>query len=119
MFSSTRWLVPMGLMMIGWLVAAEPAAAQPSKTKPVPLGGVKDRAGMFSEEAVRAARDQIASLKRATKRDLAIETFVHPDEKYKGKKVDQYAEAWTVENYKDHVVDGVYVLICKDPKILR
>src|SRR6516165_7140563 len=117
MFAVTRWLQPVGLVLLGCLFTAEPAAAQ--QTKPVPLGGVKDRAGLFSPQAVERARDQIAILKRATKRDLVIETFEHPDPKYKGKDVDEYAESWTLENYKDHRVDGVYVLISKKPKILR
>src|SRR6266542_2829044 len=98
MLSSMRWFIPVGLLTLGSLVAVESAAAQPKTTKPVPLNGVKDRAGMFSEQAVTRARDEIASIKRATKKDLVIGTFVHPDDKYKGKKVEQYAETWALEN---------------------
>src|SRR5262249_47801538 len=69
--------------------------------------------------AVRRAKDKIQDIKREARKDLVIESFETPDPQYKGKKVSEFADQWAVANFKEHRVDGIYVLICKKPTILR
>src|SRR5438270_8221110 len=117
MFAVTRWLQPVGLVLLGCLFTAEPAAAQ--RTKPIPLGGVKDSAGLFSQQAVDRARRDIEDIKRESKKDLVIETFENPPAKYQGKNPQDFQREWAETNFNDHRVDGVYVLISKKPRILQ
>jgi hypothetical protein len=85
--------------------------------------GVNDRAGLFSADAVARARESIRQFRHDYHRDLFIETFAHvPDAD--GKRVsrmwtpsrERYFTDWAARRAKAVGVDGVYVLICKDPK---
>src|SRR5262249_8983643 len=97
--------------------------AQATK-RPVPFGGVKDSAGLFSEQAVSKARDQIQEIKRSTGKDFVVQTFAQPPEEYilgkddKGRpKVD--TARWAADEFANNRVDGVYLLISKRPPKLR
>jgi hypothetical protein len=122
MIPITRWLTAVGLVLAGWLVAAQPAAAQATK-RPVPLGGVKDSAGLFSEQAVSKARDEIQQIKRNTGKDFVVQTFPEAPERYVFEKNDKRqvkreSERWAQDEFDKNRVDGVYVLICRKPTIL-
>src|SRR5262249_40995455 len=86
---------------------------------------VKDDAKLFTEEAVKKANEQIREIARKYKRDFLVETFasVPADQVEKVKKMDKKERAevfrkWAVERAEHRVVNGVYVLICKDPTYL-
>ncbi|MCC6418888.1 MAG: TPM domain-containing protein [Gemmataceae bacterium] len=112
MLATTRWLGALTLTVFGFLVAAGPAAAQ--KNQSVPLGGVRDAAGLFSDAAVAKARREIEEIKRRTGKDLVIETI----EKTPKKDADSRREL-TVSNARDLRVNGVYVLISREPHFLE
>src|SRR5262245_52969426 len=113
-----RWLMPTAFVLTCFLAGAGQATAQ-KQTRPVPLGGIDDHGGFFSADAVAKAKSEIAEIKRRFKKDLVIETFVNPPAKYKGKDYKEYAAEWSESNASRLEVDGVYVLICKEPRILR
>src|SRR5262245_25402539 len=94
MIPITRWLTAVGLVLAGWLVAAAPSIAQPPTKRPVPLGGVKDSAGLFSEQAVSKAREEIREIKRRTGKDFVVQTFENPPDRYKGREPKQFAPEW-------------------------
>jgi hypothetical protein len=112
-----RWFTALGLALAGWLALAAPAAAQ--KNKPVPLNGVDDKAGLFSDQAISKARNEIQEIKRRTRKDLVIQTFPNPPERYKGQRPEAFMSSWAKRNFDDLGVDGVYVLICKSPPYVQ
>ncbi len=98
----------------GWATEyALGAGAQPA---------VHDEAGFFDQATIEQANKQITDIKDKTKKDLMVETFAalpenlradyDPDNKQK--TFDQWANA------RAHELDlnGIYVLICKDPSYL-
>ncbi len=113
MTALTRWTATLSFMLLGGLIAAGPAAAQ--NTRPVPLEGVKDGAELFSKKAVQKARQQIAEIKRSTHKDLVIETFTNPPDRYKGQAIKEFAPGWTKRNFDVLGVDGIYILLCRQP----
>ena len=85
--------------------------------------GVNDRAGLFSADAVARARESIRQFRHDYHRDLFIETFPHvPDADRKDvssmwtRSRERYFTDWAKRRANAVGVDGVYVLICKDPK---
>ena len=66
MRSITRWLTALGVLLAGWLVVTAPTLGQPPNRRPVPLGGIDDAAGLFSQTAVRKAREEIQEIKTRT-----------------------------------------------------
>jgi uncharacterized protein len=83
---------------------------------------VKDTAGFFSAAAVEKANREIAEIERKFKRDLLIETFpsVPADKAEQFKALDKrgrdvFFQKWAVERFRNEGVNGVYVLITKNP----
>jgi len=117
MMRFARWaLIP--AMLCTWLLAAGPASAQ----NRAPAREVQDEAGFFSPAAVQKANAVIAEIHRAYKKDVLIETFVSAPADAKSldlsnKNVErEYFQKWAARRFKSDQVDGIYVLICKDPK---
>ncbi|MBL9128120.1 MAG: TPM domain-containing protein, partial [Verrucomicrobiales bacterium] len=88
--------------------------------------GVRDGAGFFSETAERRAETAIADLKQTAKKDLLVETLARiPSELTQGlpagdkAAMNRFFEKWSVEKAREHKVDGIYVLITKDPSHLQ
>jgi len=83
---------------------------------------VVDNAGFFSPDAVQKANDKIQKMRRDTGRELLVETFPNiPADKaadYKPENRQQFFEQWAHERFKAAHVNGVYVLICRDPSSL-
>jgi hypothetical protein len=86
---------------------------------------VRDDAKLFSAEAVKKANAEIREIAEKFGRDLLIETFasVPADDQEKVKNMDKqerakYFEKWAIDRAKETVVNGVYVLICKEPTYL-
>jgi hypothetical protein len=87
---------------------------------------IRDEGKLFSAEAIKKADEHIAEINRKYDRDLLIETFASAPaadvEKVKAmepKERDEYFTTWAKDRAQKRVVRGVYVMICKEPHILR
>jgi uncharacterized membrane protein YgcG len=105
-------------VLVAGLAARAPLAALAAE--------VKDDGGFFTADAVRKANDEIQEIKRQHKKDLVIETFkAVPAAKLKQFEdtpksgQDKFFAEWAQERYRTAGVDGVYLLICRNPSKLR
>jgi hypothetical protein len=103
-------------VLVGWLGLAGPAAA----VYPPP---VKDDAKLFSAEALEKANKKVRDIYANYKKDVVIETYTAVPE---GKTVPEdpnkrgaFFTEWAQSRAKELGINGVYVLICKSPTILR
>src|SRR5260370_22117725 len=87
---------------------------------------VRDDAGFFKPEAVTKANDVIKAIKRDKKKDLLIETFRHvPDGKEEQatskdhQEKDHFFSEWALQRAREAKVNGIYVLICKEPPYIK
>src|SRR6266446_7278694 len=121
MLRYAQWAV-FPAVLLGWLLTAEPATAQKKKT---PARTVQDEAGLFSPTAVQKANAEIAEIKRIYNKDLLIETFgkaragIEKVELKDRQAKRQFFVDWALERAKNSLVEGVYVLICKDPHYVQ
>jgi uncharacterized membrane protein YgcG len=111
-----RWVVGLIALSLCLVLVAGANAVAPV---------VKDDAKLFSAEAVKKANEQIREIYQKFDRDLLVETYasVPADDVEKVKKMDKeerakYFQKWAIERAKETVVNGVYVLICKEPTYL-
>jgi hypothetical protein len=109
MVRATSWIWAT-LILAGCLAAAPSAFAQKPDPKNDPPRKVNDEVGLFSKEAIQAADDEIAKIKSAYHKDLLIET------REQGKADPQEFRQWAEEQAKELRVDGIYILITKQPK---
>jgi uncharacterized membrane protein YgcG len=85
---------------------------------------VRDGAHLFSNDAMRQANEQIRDIMRKHGRDLLIETFASAPptpgaDKLRAMSVEErnkFFERWATERAGNAMVNGVYVLVCKDPQ---
>jgi hypothetical protein len=87
---------------------------------------IRDDAKMFSPAAVKKADTMIREIYRQHDRDVLIETFssipMADAEKVKAMDVvkrDAYFLQWAKDRVRDRLVNGIYVLICKEPHHLE
>jgi hypothetical protein len=110
-----RWLFGPALLA-AWLVLAGPARA----VYPPP---VKDEAKLFSAEALEKANKKVREVYQTYRKDLVIETYpavpADLEKKFKEKKKAEFFEEWAQARAKELGVNGVYVLICKNPTYLQ
>jgi uncharacterized protein len=103
-------LVP--AVLAGWLAAAGSAAA----VFPPP---VKDDGKFFSAEALEKANKKIRQIYTDFGCDVVVETFpavpADMEAKYKELPRDKFFLGWAEKRAKELGVQGVYVLVCKDP----
>jgi len=115
MVSASRYLL-IPVLLAGWLGLIAPASAA---VAPV----IKDDAKFFSAEAVDRANKKIKEIAQKYNKDLLIETFPEiPEDRrkdYKEEDKRQFFEKWARERAHDNAVNGVYVLICKEPPHLQ
>lgn len=90
------------------------------------VSGIRDGAGFFSSGAKEKAERSIAEMERATKKELLIETFAKvPDELRKGvdasdkAAVRRVVEKWSIDRARENKVNGVYVLLTREPAHLE
>src|SRR5437016_8860069 len=92
------------------LLAGKAAALEPQ---------VRDDAGFFSPQTVEQANAIIKQIKDDHGKDVMIETFAaipaDLQAQYDPDRKDQFFENWLTSRAKELGVNGVYVLICKDP----
>lgn len=88
--------------------------------------GVRDDAGFFSAPARAQAERTIAGLERSTGKDLLIESLPQvPPEAMKGAGANDKAalnrmfEQWSIGKAREHRVNGVYVLLTREPAHLQ
>jgi uncharacterized membrane protein YgcG len=111
----TRCWTAWGLLLAGGLAAAQPAGA-PRK--------VQDDAGLFSAQAREKANEQIAEIRRRFGKDLAVETVASVarprtlDTKDR-EAVARFFDEWAARQFQDQRVNGVLVLVVREPPILR
>ena len=89
-------------------------------------GGVRDNADFFSESAKKEATRKISEMEQQHKKDLVIETFAAiPEEIKRGvdladkPALNKMFEQWTVKEAKQQKVNGIYVLLSKEPAHLQ
>ena len=87
---------------------------------------VKDPAGFFSENAKSEANRRILDIEKRFKHDLVIETFVSiPDDVKKGVDLkdrpaaNRMYDQWARKQASSLRVNGVYILLSKDPAHLQ
>jgi uncharacterized protein len=89
-------------------------------------GTIRDPAGFFSEPAKAEASRHIAELGRRFHKDIVVETFREiPEAMRQGVNlqdklaVNRLFEQWTVQQARQHKVNGIYVLLTKEPSHLQ
>jgi uncharacterized membrane protein YgcG len=99
--------------LIGLITTLSASAATP---------GVKDEAGFFSETAIRKANDAMRDIERRFHKDFVIETFRTPPDEQADKvrnmakaERERFFNEWAVRRAREETVNGIYVLICKEP----
>ncbi len=90
------------------------------------LGAVRDNGAFFSDSAKSEATRKISEIEHQYKKDLVIETFKEiPEEIKQGVDLTDKAavgrmfEKWTVEKAKQQKVNGLYILLTKEPAHLQ
>ena len=85
--------------------------------------GIQDAAGFFSQEAIATAEQQIAAIHKQLGKDLRVETYASlPTDRaaqYTPEKRNEFFATWAYQRAKALGLDGVIVLICKDPSFLQ
>ena len=85
--------------------------------------GIQDAAGFFSKDAIATAEHQITAIHQKFGKDLRVETYAHiPTDRadqYVPEKRHEFFATWAYQRAKALGLDGVIVLICKDPAFLQ
>ena len=113
-------------MRRSWIVALLFASSLPATVSAPPekarVFEVRDKAKFFSDEAVKKANDDIRELARKYDREILVETFPAPPEgkveKVKALNKDErtkFFKEWAHERIKAENVNGLYVLVCREP----
>ena len=89
-------------------------------------GGVRDSGDFFSEACIKEATRKISEIESQFKKELVVETFVDiPEEVKRGvdltdkPALNKMFEQWTVKEAKQSRVNGIYILISKEPAHLQ
>ena len=108
---------PLSVAFIALLFASAPAHA-------LLTGEVRDQAGLFTADTVKQANEIIRAIKHDHNQDVLIETYpgIPKDreaawEKVRGdkeKRAEFFAQ-WGRERFKTAEVNGLYILITKEP----
>jgi uncharacterized membrane protein YgcG len=87
---------------------------------------IRDLGKFFSAEAVKKADADIREIARKHGLDLLIETYatvaadqVEKVKALEGKARAEFFDRWAKERAQERVVNGVYVLICREPRFLQ
>src|SRR5688572_20820077 len=84
---------------------------------------VEDNAGFFSPNALNQANERIAQIKRDHGKDLHIETHASIPAalrgQYQPEQRQQFFDAWAKQRAAELKIDGVLVLITREPSFLK
>ena len=90
------------------------------------FGGLRDNGAFFSEPAKAEASRNIGEIGKRFKKDLVIETFQGIPEDFKSgvdlrnrASVNRFFEQWTVRQARQQGVNGIYILLSKEPAYLQ
>lgn len=90
------------------------------------LGGIRDGGAFFSDSAKQDASRTIGEVERSVKKDIVIETFQEIPEAVKGSvnladkaAADRLFVEWAEKQARQQAVNGVYILISKQPAHLQ
>ena len=90
------------------------------------LGGIHDQGAFFSDAARADASRQITEIGSRFRKDLVIETFATVPEGIKAGvnlqdrlAVNRMFEEWTIRQARQRRVNGIYILLSKDPAHLQ
>jgi uncharacterized membrane protein YgcG len=104
-------------LLTGFVVVGTAAAVAPE---------IKDEAKFFSPEAVKKANKQIREIAQKSGKDLLVETLpaVPGDQAAKVKAMsieerEKFFHNWAADRAQAAVVNGVYILVVKDPPHLE
>jgi hypothetical protein len=103
-----RWIPVISLMALLALLLPVGARAD-----------VRDNANIFTKQAVDDADHDMKRIEKEHGKQLVIETFASiPDDQKAGQQADPdgFFKKWMATRAKELKVNGVYVLICMDPK---
>jgi len=116
MLNAHRWMVLLATFAGGTFAAGSHFEVAPE---------IRDEAKFFSAAAVKKADERIREIYRKHNRDVLIETFATVPaadaDKVKAMDTDKssaYFTQWAKDRSKDRVVNGLYVMICKEPRHL-
>jgi len=91
-----------------------------------PAALIKDEGGFFSPAEIKKATDEIRDIARKSDRDLIIETYarVPADDVDRVKAMNReerakYFHHWAAERIRHEAINGVLILICKQPSHLE
>jgi hypothetical protein len=124
------------LLLAALLLAALPAAATAQTSASAAAGapfrlalmqvaddGVLDEAGLFSPAAIDAARDKIHQIRKEYHCAVLIDTLSRAPAadwskatSWSGRKRAEYFRAWAKERSRELGVEGIHILICKQPR---
>jgi len=80
-----------------------------SAQEKTPPATIRDEANLFSKEAIERAQSLIAEIGQRHRKELRIDTL---DKGPEAKEM----KAWAAQRFRDLRVDGVYIVITKDPR---
>lgn len=98
------WILPL-LLFLGCSLSTRAAA-------------IRDEAHLFSDSAVRQAEETIRNLTRQSHKDLVIETFAGVPERHQAlyeANRERFFDEFLIERARAARVDGIYVLLLKEP----
>lgn len=104
MTTTTRWLA--AALLVGLVSPA--LAEKDARTR------LSDEANLFSKTAKETAEPVLADIQRLNK-EFVIETFAAPPEAVPDKERAAYFAKWASERARAEKVNGVYLLVCKEP----
>jgi hypothetical protein len=114
------------LPRLGFLLAWSLALAAGPSIVRAGTAGIHDNAGFFSESARTDAAWNIGEVQKTLKKDICVETFKEiPADLRQGANLqdkaalDRVCEQWAVRRAREQAVNGVYVLLVKDPAHLQ
>lgn len=86
---------------------------------PVARADVRDDGKYFSKETIDKANDLIRQIQKDTSKDVVVETFAEAPagkkDALRGANGKKALEEWAAERARDRKVNGVFILMCKDP----
>jgi uncharacterized membrane protein YgcG len=117
MFALTHRIAFGGSLTLALFVTSRALAVAPQ---------IKDDGKFFSEEAIKKANKQIKDIARNAEKDLLIETVLNVpgDQAERVKNMSRedrqkFFKNWAQDRADAAVVNGVYILVCRDPTYLE
>jgi uncharacterized membrane protein YgcG len=109
--------MPLFILLAGLALAGSAGAVAPE---------IRDDGKFFSAEAIKKANEEIRDIARKYGKDLLIETFPTVPENQAAKvkampreEREAFFRKWAERRADEAVVNGVYILVCREPAHVR